>query len=168
MTAPTPGEWKVETAASRVGFTSRFLGLVRVRGRFEGFGGAVHVAPDPTRSSGTGTVEATTVTTGASLRDRHVRSWQFLSVRRHPSISFRSTSVGASTADDRFAVGGELTVRGVTQPVVLTVTVDVAEPTRIRLSGETTLDRTLYGVGRWMPFVSRRIAVDLDVTLVPA
>lgn len=168
METPTTGEWKVDAAASRVGFTGRFVGLVKVTGRFDEFGGSVHIAADLTRSSGAGTVVTTSLTTGNDLRDRYLRSRPVLWASRHPSIGFRSTSVGSSSARGRWAVGGELTVRGVTQPIVVHVTVDAADETRVRLLGEATVDRTLFGVGRWMPLVSKRVRVDLDVTLIPA
>lgn len=168
METPTPGEWKVDAAASRIGFTARQLVLSKVTGSFGEFGGSAHIAADVTRSSASGTIAAASVTTGRDTRDRHLRSRQFLSVRRHPSISFRTTSVGSTAAAGRWAVGGELTMRGVTQPIVVYVSVDAADTSRVRLAGEATIDRSLFGVGRAMPLVGRTVKIDLDVTLIPA
>jgi polyisoprenoid-binding protein YceI len=168
MDTPAPGEWKVDAAASRVGFTGRLLGVIKVTGRFGEFGGSAHIAADVTRSSASGTIAAASVTTGRNPRDRHLRSRQFLSVGRHPSISFRTTSVGSTASAGRWAVGAELTVRGVTQPIVVNVTVDAADATRVRLAGEATIDRSLFGVGRAMPIVGRTVKIDLDVTLIAA
>lgn len=168
MDTPTPGEWKVDSAASRLGFTARLLGVIKVTGRFGEFGGSAHIAADVTRSSASGTIATTSVTTGNATRDRHLRSWQFLSVKRHRTISFRTSSVGSPAADGRWAVGGELTVRGVTQPIVVNVTVDAADASRVRLAAVATIDRSLFGVGRAMPIVGRTVKIDLDVTLIPA
>lgn len=168
MDTPTPGEWKVDAAASRVGFTARQLGVIKVTGSFGEFSGSAHIAANVTGSSASGTIAASSVTTGNGVRDRHLRSRQFLSVRRHPSVSFRTTSVGSPAADGRWAVGGELTVRGVTQPIVVNVTVDAADATRVRLAAQATIDRSLFGVGRAMPIVGRTVKIDLDVTLIPS
>ncbi|MEQ8718767.1 MAG: YceI family protein [Acidimicrobiales bacterium] len=168
MDTPTPGEWKVDAAASRLGFTARLLGVIKVTGSFGEFGGSAHIAADVTRSSASGTIASSSVTTGHDARDRHLRSRQFLSARRHPSISFRTSSVGSTASAGRWAVGGELTVRGVTQPIVVNVTVDAADTSRVRLAGEASIDRSLFGVGRAMPIVGRTVKIDLDVTLIPA
>jgi polyisoprenoid-binding protein YceI len=63
------------------------------------------------------TIPAATVETGMEPRDNHLRSADFLDVENHPTLAFRSASIAPK--GDRWAIAGDLTIRGVTRPVVL-------------------------------------------------
>ena len=100
-----------------------------VRGRFTSFTGAVVI--DPLHREATQVdveIDASSVDTAMPVRDAQVRSADFFDVEHHPVISFRSRGATVLAAG-RYTVHGELTIRGVTQPVRLVVDVFGRAPT---------------------------------------
>jgi polyisoprenoid-binding protein YceI len=75
---------------------------------------------DVTKSSVTATIDATGIDTREAKRDEHLRSPDFLDTKKFPTITFKSTKV-EKLDERRFQVTGDLTLRGVTKPAVLTV-----------------------------------------------
>jgi polyisoprenoid-binding protein YceI len=110
--------WQIDTAHTVVSFTGKHMMITKVRGMFKGVTGTVQYdETDPTRSSVEVTIPAATVDTGVEPRDNHLRSADFLDVENHPTLTFRSTAI--EPKGDRWAISGDLTIRGVTRPVVL-------------------------------------------------
>ena len=106
---------------SLVGFKARHL-LSRVPGDFQDFTGKVWL--DPENVAGTMKLEATiqtaSIDTRNDKRNSHLKSPDFFDAANNPTITFQSKSVKA-VDKDTFAVTGDLTMRGVTKPVTLTV-----------------------------------------------
>jgi polyisoprenoid-binding protein YceI len=117
---PPPGRWDIDPSHSSVQFVARHMMISKVRGRFGEISGTVHIADVPERSSVEVVIQAASIETGDAERDRHLRSADFLDVERFPEINYRSTAVRPADGD-RWEVTGDLTVRGVTRPVVLDV-----------------------------------------------
>src|SRR3989442_258542 len=117
---PAPGVYELDTAHTTIEFVARHLMITKVRGRFTGFSGEFTVAEAPEQSSAQVTIDAATVDPSEGRRDAHLRSPDFFDVENFPEISFRSTGVEPGR-DGRFNLLGDLTVRGVTRPVVLDV-----------------------------------------------
>ncbi|MHA4818916.1 YceI family protein [Streptomyces aculeolatus] len=115
----TVGTWSIDPVHSDVSFVVRHLGVSNVRGRFDSFAGEIVTAADPLQSSVRVTIDATSVNTNNDQRDGQVRSADFLDVATHPSLTFVSTGVRAD--GESFLVDGDLTVRGVTHAVTLTL-----------------------------------------------
>ncbi|MDX2645893.1 YceI family protein [Streptomyces sp. NPDC001902] len=115
---PPPGPWTIDPAHSEAGAVAQHLGLSTVHGRFRTFAGRIDVAEQPLASSVEAVIDAASIDTGNGTRDEHLRSADFLDVREHPTVSYRSTSLEPS-AGDRWTVHGELTMRGITRPVDL-------------------------------------------------
>jgi len=67
-------------------------------------------------------IEAASVTTGSGLRDKEVKGKNFFAVQEHPKIRFASKSITAGDAPTKFHMAGELTIRGITQPVPVSIT----------------------------------------------
>lgn len=67
-------------------------------------------------------IEAASVSTGNGLRDKEVKGKNFFSVQEHPKIRFASKSITAGDAPTKFHMDGELTIRGITQPVPVSIT----------------------------------------------
>jgi polyisoprenoid-binding protein YceI len=110
--------WQIDTAHTVVGFTAKHMMITKVRGLFKGVTGTIEYdEADPTRSSVEVTIPAATVETGMEPRDNHLRSADFLDAESHPTLTFRSTAV--ERKGDRWAIAGDLSIRGVTRPVVL-------------------------------------------------
>ncbi len=110
--------WNTDPAHTEIAFAVRHMGLSTVRGRFERFEGAVETddanRPLHVRMS----IETDSITTGASDRDKHLRSTDFFDAATHPTITFESSAVD-DLGGGRYRVQGSLDMHGVTKPVVL-------------------------------------------------
>ncbi|WP_433200621.1 YceI family protein [Lentzea sp. CA-135723] len=108
------GSYVIDAAHSSVTFATRFV-AGRVRGTFDDISGTVEIAEDPEKSSVTAQIGTQSLHTGIAPRDAHLSSADYFDVENHPSASFTSTELIAD--GERFALRGDLTFRGVTQPV---------------------------------------------------
>lgn len=169
------GTWRIDPSHSQVGFSVRYLGLSRVRGRFEDFAGSITVGAEPTDAVVEASIQAASINTGEPKRDEHLRSADFLDVEHYPTMEFRSTSVRPD--DGRWSIEGELTLHGVTRPVVMTAAVEGMAPdaygnVRIAFTGQTEIDRSDFGL-TWNQavetggvVVGRKVSIDLDVQAI--
>jgi polyisoprenoid-binding protein YceI len=138
-----PLRFRVLPEASELGFhaTSRFA---NADGRFARFGGEALVDPaDLTTARVSISVEAASIDTGIRRRDNHLRSEDFLHVDRFPTISFVSTRVEGGR--QRLALGGRLTLRGVTKEITVPIEVSVAGD-RLEARGQLDINRSDYGI----------------------
>lgn len=105
--------WRIDPNASRVEFrTSTFWGLMTVRGRFERYDGTLDLRTEPAIDL---TIDAASLNTGNSKRDRHLRSEDFFDVENHPWVCFVSDSVRLD--GERLSVTGRLHAAGTTTPL---------------------------------------------------
>lgn len=115
---PAAGTWEIDPTHSTVEVVARHLMVSKVRGRFGGFTGTVVVGEDVTDTALDVTIDASSIDTSTPDRDEHLRGADFLDVAQYPTITF--TARGAEhVRGDHWQVPGELTIRGVTRPVVL-------------------------------------------------
>lgn len=99
------------------GYTIAFAGS-RAEGTFSGLAGTIAYNPaDLSSASMRVTVDATTIKTGNSLKDKHARGADWFDVARYPTIHFQSTSF--ARVGSGYAVRGELTLHGVKRPVTI-------------------------------------------------
>jgi polyisoprenoid-binding protein YceI len=118
-TATSPigvGTWAIDPVHSSVDFSVRHLMVSKVRGRFETFSGTITVAPDGTPSV-VAEIDVASLNTGNQQRDGHVKSADFFDVEHYPVATFTSTSVRPK--GEAYILDGNLTLKGVTQPVRL-------------------------------------------------
>lgn len=144
--------WEIDGAHSSVQFSVRHLMISNVRGQFGTVSGRVKADDtDLTRSIVEATIDAASIDTREAKRDAHLRNADFLDVERHPTITFRSTSIAAA-GERRWRVTGDLTLHGVTRPVVLDVegpTPPVKDPmgnTRAGARATTRINRKDFGI----------------------
>jgi polyisoprenoid-binding protein YceI len=127
--------WKIDPAHSSADFSIRHMGLSNVHGHFAGVNGTIALDPaDLTKSSVNATIDVTTVDTGMPQRDTHLKSPDFFDVAKYPTMTFASKSVTGS--GDDYKLAGDLTLHGVTKPVVLTL-----EPSKEQTGMEGKLHR---------------------------
>ncbi len=122
LAAGTAGaaEWTIDPAHTTAGFAVKHLMVSTVHGAFGKTTGTVSLdEKDPTKSSVDVTIDASTIDTREPKRDAHLKSADFFDVAKFPNITFKSTKVEKDGAN--YKVTGDLTMRGVTKPVVLTV-----------------------------------------------
>jgi polyisoprenoid-binding protein YceI len=110
----SPGRWALDSNHSSVGFTIRHLGVSKVRGRFQDFDVDVVVGPTLDSTSLVATIQTTSIDTGNSDRDAHVRSSDLLDVAQRPTMIFRSTAI--IEAADGWVLDGDLTIGEITRP----------------------------------------------------
>ena len=113
------GTWDIDAAHSTVGFSVRHMMVSKVRGYFRDFSGEIVTAEDPAQSGVTATIDLGSIDTRQEQRDAHIRSADFFDVENHPQMTFRSTAVRTDGAD--WVVDGELSLKGNTKPVSLTL-----------------------------------------------
>ena len=111
------GTWTLDPAHSEVSFTVKHMKISKVRGKFEKFETTIVTAEDPKDSTIEAVIDVASVNTGQEARDNHLRTSDFFLVEEHPQLIFRSSSIDVD--GDDFTVDGNLTLRGVTQPVTL-------------------------------------------------
>ncbi len=143
------GTWSVDSVHSEVSFVVRHMMVSKVRGRFDTFSGTIVTADDPLQSSAEATIDLQSINTANSQRDDHIRSADFFDVEHHPNMTFRTTGIRAG--GDGPEVDGELTIRGVTRPLVLALEVNGFGPdayggTRAGFSASGEINRNDFGV----------------------
>ncbi len=167
--APSSGVYAIDPVHTFVGFSAQHLVVGRVRGRFERVTGTVSIAEEPTASSLEVTVETGSISTLFAARDEDLRSDRFLDCDAHPTMTYRSTSVTERPRGD-WLVLGELTVRGVTKPIPLTVRfggsiTDSQGKARASFTATGTLTRSEFGVVAELEEESGSMRIGDDITL---
>jgi polyisoprenoid-binding protein YceI len=115
-------DWDIDAGHSRVGFGVRHMMVSTVHGTFGKYTGSVALDDkDVTKSTTHLEIDATSINTGDAKRDEHLRSPDFFDTAKFPKITFDSTKIEKRGADG-LAITGNLTLKNVTKPVVLTVT----------------------------------------------
>lgn len=144
------------------------LGFSNPAAQFSQGQGTLEFDPaDPTRASVQVTIPLSSLNTGVSALDEHLRSEDFFEVAKFPTATFRSTKVERGAGKDRLKVTGELNLHGVTKPVTLDVTVlKVGSNPRTQLptvgfEATTTLKRSDFGLGAFVPQVSDEIRMQI-------
>jgi polyisoprenoid-binding protein YceI len=142
------GSWTIDPAHSTLEFGIKHLGIATVKGRAGGVEGTITGGREPALE---GTVRVASLTTFDETRDDHLQSPEFFDVARHPELRFASTAVTQDGVD--LVIEGELTIKGVTQPVVLRgglagPTTDPWGNERIGVTLHGAVDRRAFGL-RW-------------------
>jgi polyisoprenoid-binding protein YceI len=108
------------------------------------------------------TIHAASVDTGSDIKNDRLRSKEFFNVKHDPLIAFRSTRV-VQTGPLTFKVAGNFTIRGVTKPETLMLTVFDKGTRSGTIRGVMTFNREDFGMNKGIPFV--RIGDHVDVTI---
>ena len=148
---PAAGTYALDASHSQVGFAVRHLMVSKTRGRFSDFAGTIEIGENPLDSSVEVTIQAASVDTRDEQRDGHLRSGDFFDAEAYPTLSYKSRSVRPAGKDGQYIVDGDLTIKGVTQPVPLDLTFEggAADPwggVRVGFSAKAELDREAFGL----------------------
>jgi polyisoprenoid-binding protein YceI len=161
--------WNIDASHSQVGFAVKHLVISNVRGEFGAYQGKLVLDDsDVTRSSVEATIDANSLNTKVADRDAHLKGPDFFDVAKYPSITFKSTKV-AKAGKDQLKVTGDLTLHGVTRPVVLDVSTSpevkgMYGETRRAFAATTRISRKDYGL-TWNKLVEAGPAVGDEVTI---
>lgn len=165
---PVPGVYTLDKAHTSIGFVVRHLMVSKVRGNFEDFEGTITVADEPEHSGVATTIQVATVDTRDETRDAHLRSADFFDAEQFPTMTFTSTRVVPAGGD--WKVEGDLTIHGVTRPVVLDVEFNgaIADPyggTRLGFSASTEIDREDFAMTFNMALETGGVLVSKNVKI---
>ncbi len=174
MATPSLGmatEWNIDADHSNVGFSVSHLMVSHVKGNFNKYSGVVDINDkDITKSSVNVTIDAASINTNVQKRDEHLKSADFFDVAKYPTLSFVSKK-WTKAAKGALKVTGDLTIHGVTKPVVLTVAPFSRESkdpwgnTRRGTSASTTINRKDYGLVWNQALETGGVAVGEDVNI---
>jgi polyisoprenoid-binding protein YceI len=164
--------WTPDKAHSEVDFSILHMSLSKVHGRFGiGSGQIQWNEADVTKSTVNVTIDVNTIDTGVSGRDADLKSAGMFDVAQFPTATFTSTSI-AKTANG-LTVNGNLTLHGVTKPVVLQVEGPMGpipgmdHKPHAGFSATTTISRTAFGIGTKYPAAvlgdDIPLSIELDV-----
>jgi polyisoprenoid-binding protein YceI len=170
------GNYELDPAHSRLGFTARHAMVTRVRGQFREFEGRGHLDLDPAKTWAEVRIKAASIDTANDQRDEHLRGPDFLDCERYPEIVFKSTRVDRPSKDV-FRVIGDLTIMSTTRPMTLDLhyTGAAADPfgnERVGFEGCATVNRKDWGL-RWNValeagglLVSECVNVEVDISAI--
>src|SRR5581483_6440688 len=114
-------DWTIDSQHSEADFRVRHMGISYVRGTLGTVTGTIHVDENnPSKSSVEATIDVSKLDTREPKRDAHLKSPDFFDVAKYPTATFKSTKVEREGAG-KLKVTGDLTMHGVTHPVVLDV-----------------------------------------------
>lgn len=114
-----PGTWKVDRNHARIAFSISHNMTSDVEGKFGSFDATITTTgEDFTGATVEFTADAASITTDNAARDKHIKSADFLDVEEFPKVIFVSTSVAKKDASN-YQIKGNLTLHGITKPVVL-------------------------------------------------
>lgn len=143
--------WKSDPNHSEVDFAVTHLSISKVHGRFGNVSATIQYDPDDvSKSSVQATIDVSTIDTGVQARDNDIKGANYFDVATFPSATFSSTGVTGSRG--KFSVTGNLTLHGVTKPVVLEVEgpmgplTDSKNKIHCGFSATTKISRTAFGI----------------------
>ena len=170
------GDYQIDPAHSRIGFTARHAMVTKVRGSFGEFSGSAHIdTGNPSASPTEIAISTPSFTTNQEQRDGHVKSGDFLDVESFPQITFRSTAVEVD--GEVFRITGDLTVKDVTKPITVDfehngVAIDPFGNVRAGFEGTATINRKDYGITfnaaleTGGVLVSEKIGLEFDISAI--
>jgi len=109
-------------------------------------------------------IQAASVDTGSGIKDGKLKSSDFFDAANNPLITFKSTKL-SQTGPNTFEVDGNFTIRGVTRPEKLTLTVSGKGTGSGQINGTLYFDRKDYGMNSGIPFIRIANRVEVNVAL---
>ena len=134
---------------------------VKIAGKFDKWDATLNfTSPDETTGVLEVKIQAATVDTGSGMKNRKLKSRDFFDVEQNPLITFKSTKF-VKTGTHTFEVDGDFTIRGVSNPEQLTLTVSRKGTGSGEIKGSMVFNRKDYGMDKGIPFI--KIADHIDV-----
>jgi polyisoprenoid-binding protein YceI len=138
------GRWSLDVEHTTVGIAHKTMwGLMTVKGTFTAVEGGGQIDPGGVLS-GAVVLQASSIDTGNTKRDDHLRSADFFDVDRHPTLGLRIQ--GGTVAGDEVLLRSELTVKGISEPQDLTARITESSPTSVTVAVDGQVDRSRFGL----------------------
>lgn len=179
--AGVSGIYNFDPAHTSIGFRVRHLGLVDVPGYFRDFKGSINFdAADPAKSTVAFSAKMTSVDTGVTARDNHLRTADFFEIEKYPDMTFNSTKV--EMKNKQWMMTGDLTMKGVTKSVTFPIAIAGFLPdqrsggSRMGVIAETSINRRDFGVnyggnlpnGKPMLSDDVKVVLNIEALYIPA
>ena len=166
-----PETFNIDPSHTFPRFEYNHFGYSNQQHRFEKTSGKIVLD----RAARTGSVDVSidtkSVNAGSALFNGHIQGEDFFSTEKYPSISFKSTAVKFD-GDKPVAVDGNLTIKGVTKPVTLTVTNFHSMPhpmlkkDAIGANAVAKVKRSEFNMGKFVPYVSDEVTLTIAVEAI--
>ncbi len=159
--------YKLDPNHTAVTFQYTHFGFSHPSGKFQNAVGTVTLdEANPANSSVEVSFAIDGVNTGVPGLDAHLKSPDFFDAAKFPTATFKSTKVEPTSATTA-KVTGDLTIHGVTQPVVLDVTLNQKGPNMMKkmtagFTAKTTISRSTFGIKYLVPAVSDQIDISIE------
>ncbi len=159
--------YEIDRVHSHVGFRIRHL-VSKSKGSFDSFSGTIEFDEKaPEKSSVSVTIDTASINTAVSKRDDHLRSADFFDVKQFPVMTFVGNKV-TDVKPETFKVHGELTMHGVTKPVVLEVALGGTMKGEkgewiAGFTGSTKVSRKDFGLKGGAPMLGDEVEISLEV-----
>lgn len=168
-------KWNIDPDHSVASFVVRHMMITDIRGTLTGITGTIFFdAAEIERSSVEASLPVAGISTGNKKREEHLMSADFFEAERYPTITFRTTKV-EKIGSNRGKISGDLTMRGITRPIVMEAEYFGPVKSPPELGGETTLgftaslrvNREDFGIMWNVPFDKGNLVVgkEVDITL---
>jgi polyisoprenoid-binding protein YceI len=138
---------------------------VAIKGTFDKWDATLtFTSPDVTTGVLDVEIQAASVDTGSGLKNGKLKGADFFDVNNNPLITFKSTKL-VQSGPNTFEVDGDFTIRGVTKPEKLTLTVSGKGTGSGTINGTMAFDRKNYGMNSGIPFIKIADRVEVTVAL---
>lgn len=166
-----PETYTLDGAHSFPRFSYNHFGYSQQLSRFDKTTGTVVLDKAARTGSVDVVIDTQSVNTGFPLFNEHIQGEDFLDTARYPTATFKSTKV-VFDGDKPVSVDGNLTIKGVTKPVTLTVTSFQAMPhpmfkkDAIGANAFTVVKRSEFNAGKYAPYVGDEVRIDIAVEAI--
>ena len=163
-----PNHTQVQFVWNHYGFTDLVGQFGKIEGTLE------FNASDPTQSSVTATITMASVNSNVQKLDEKLQSSDYFDIARFPTATFKSTKVEKTSTPDHLKVTGDLTLHGVSKPVVLDVTVAKVGQHPMRkapaagFAATTTIKRSDFGITTYLPMAADEVKIHIAAEAVEA
>lgn len=162
--------WEIDPSHSDATFSVKHMMFSTVRGHFNVLSGKLDIDEEhPENSWVEAQVDVTSVDTRSEQRDGHLRSPDFFDAEKYPTLTFKSTKV-ERVSGDQYRVLGDLTMHGVTKPVVFNAEYhgQGKNPWGMQVAGlsaKTKINRKEWGLNWNAPLETGGVLVSEDVNI---
>jgi polyisoprenoid-binding protein YceI len=113
-------------------------------------------------------LESDSVSTGSGIKDKEIKNKNFFDIKQFPEIVFVSTKVTPGSDPGKFVMDGNMTMRGITKPVTVTIVEHPVVNGHQMIDGEIAFNRRNFGMTHNVPFnkVANEVEVEIHLNIV--
>lgn len=176
VTAPVfaaPTTYELDAGHTQVVFTWNHFGFSNPTAQFGKIEGTLNFDPAaPTKATLSVTIPLASVNSNVAKLDEHLRDADYFDTAKYPNATFKSTKVEQGAAADKLTVTGDLTLHGVTRPLVLDVTINKVGKYPMRdahaagFDATGTIKRSEFGIDKYVPNIGDDIKLRITTEAI--